>query len=94
MANYRKGHDPRGSSQDRRRRKTWLLAMYGDCETCQCVHCGTELDFKSIEVDRVIPGGTYARTNIQPSCGPCNRLRGDSPITPFRPGREVENVGA
>ena len=27
MANFRKGHDPRGSSDDRRRRKTWLLAI-------------------------------------------------------------------
>jgi hypothetical protein len=87
MANFRKGHDPRGSSQDRRRRKTWLLAMFGDGTTCECVHCDKELNFQSIEVDRIIPGGSYKRGNIQPSCGPCNRLRGDSLITPFRAGR-------
>lgn len=85
--NYRKGHDPRGSSDDRRRRRTWLLAMFGDGKTAPCTHCGASLDIKSIEVDRIIPGGSYRRNNIQPSCGPCNRLRGDSPITPFRAGR-------
>jgi 5-methylcytosine-specific restriction endonuclease McrA len=83
MANYRKGHDPRGSSDDRRRRKSWMLAWFGDGTTCACTHCGEALDATSIEADRIIPGGSYARTNIQPSCAPCNRLRGDSPITPY-----------
>jgi 5-methylcytosine-specific restriction endonuclease McrA len=60
-----------------------MLAMFGDGTTCPCTHCRRELDFKSIEADRIIPGGSYKRSNIQPSCGPCNRLRGDSPITPY-----------
>jgi hypothetical protein len=85
MANFRKGHDPRGSSDDRARRKSWLLAMFGDGTTAPCTHCMKPLDRQSIEADRIIPGGSYRRTNIQPSCGPCNWLRGDSPITPYRP---------
>jgi 5-methylcytosine-specific restriction endonuclease McrA len=86
MANYRKGQpDKRGGSDDRARRKSWMLHWFGDGTTCECVHCGRKLTKTSIEADRIIPGGSYARRNIQPSCGPCNRRRGDSPITPFRP---------
>jgi 5-methylcytosine-specific restriction endonuclease McrA len=88
--NLRKGHDPRGSSQDRRRRKTWLMAMFGDGDTAPCTHCRRTLTFNTIEVDRIAPGGSYARSNIQPSCGPCNRNRGDSPITPYRPAHAGE----
>lgn len=84
--NRRKGiPDKRGSSADRARRKHWLLAMHGDGTTCPCIHCGKGLDFNSIEQDRIIPGGPYNRKNVQPSCGPCNIRRGDSPITPFPP---------
>jgi hypothetical protein len=79
----RNGGDKRGSSHDRRRRKLWMLAMFGDGQTCPCVHCGKGLDFNSIEQDRIIPGGSYSRRNIQPSCRPCNIARGDSPITPY-----------
>jgi len=61
----------------------WLLAMYGDRETCPCTHCGATLTIETCEADRIIPGGSYARTNIQPSCRPCNIRRGDSPITPY-----------
>lgn len=85
MANFRKGHDPRGSSDDRRRRKVWMLAMFGDRVTAPCTHCGIILTIETMEVDRIKPGGSYARSNIQPSCGPCNRNRGDSPITPYTP---------
>lgn len=81
----RNGGDKRGSSADRRRRKTWMLAYYGDGTHVDCVHCGRELTFTTVEADRIIPGGSYARVNVQPSCAPCNMLRGDSPITPFRP---------
>lgn len=79
----RNGGDKRGSAADRRRRKTWMLAFYGDGERVDCVHCGKGLDFKTVEQDRIIPGGSYNRANIQPSCRPCNVRRGDSPVTPF-----------
>jgi hypothetical protein len=81
----RNGDDKRGKAHDRRRRKLWLLAVYGDHETAPCVHCGKGLTFETIQQDRIIPGGSYARGNIQPSCGPCNMRRGDSPITPYTP---------
>lgn len=79
----RNGDDKRGKAKDRRRRKTWMLAMYGDGITCPCVHCGTSLTFETMQQDRIIPGGPYRRDNVQPSCEPCNKRRGDSPITPF-----------
>lgn len=75
----RNGGDKRGKATDRRKRKTWLLAYYGPA----CVHCGKGLDFQSVEADRIVPGGSYARTNVQPSCRPCNIRRGNSPITPY-----------
>jgi len=81
----RNGGDRRGRAADRRKRKLWMLAMFGDRTTCPCVHCGKSLTFETIEQDRIIPGGGYSRTNVQPSCGPCNNRRGNSPITPYPP---------
>lgn len=82
----RNGGDKRGKAADRRRRKSWMLAYYGDGERAKCVHCAKGLDFQTIEADRIVPGGSYARTNIQPSCRPCNIRRGNSSITPYNPG--------
>lgn len=79
----RNGGDKRGKAADRRRRKTWMLAKFGNGATAPCTHCGKGLDYQTIEADRIVPGGSYARPNIQPSCRPCNVRRGDSPITPF-----------
>lgn len=67
--------DRRGSNRDRRARKLWMLAHWGDATTAPCFHCGSSLTYWSIESDRKIPGGPYARWNIVPSCGPCNRSR-------------------
>lgn len=69
----------RGSTEDRRRRKLWLLSPQagfgGDGEKVACAFaCGTILTLETIWVDRIIPGcygGTYARSNIQPSCRGC-----------------------
>lgn len=79
----RNGGDRRGSAEDRRRRKLWLIAYYGNGTTVDCIHCGKGLDFSTVEQDRIIPGGPYNRKNIQPSCRPCNVRRGDSPVTPY-----------
>lgn len=79
----RNGGDKRGRAADRRRRKHWMLAMFGDRTTCPCTHCGRALTFATVEQDRIIPGGSYNRANVQPSCRPCNIRRGDSPITPY-----------
>ena len=81
----RNGGDKRGRAADRRKRKVYLLWKYGDGETCQCVHCGKGLTFHTMEQDRIEPGGPYRRSNVQPSCTPCNKRRGNSPITPYPP---------
>jgi len=83
MANRRKGHDPRGSSADRLRRKVKLLYWHGDGETCPCTHCGKDLTIETLQQDRIVPGGSYRMSNVQPSCQSCNLLRGNSPVTPF-----------
>lgn len=79
----RNGGDKRGKAIDRRKRKVWMLWRFGDGNTAPCVHCGKGLDFTTIEADRIIPGGPYARSNVQPSCRPCNIRRGNSPLTPY-----------
>lgn len=69
----------RGSSYSRRIRRAWLLATFGDGETCPCYRCGIELNDSTITADRIIPGcegGTYRRGNIRPACGPCNSETG------------------
>lgn len=42
---------------------------------CRCYACGVLLTFKTLTVDRIVPGsrgGTYARNNIRPACASCN----------------------
>ena len=76
----RHGGDHRGSAAARRARKWWMLSnsrWLGDGERCRCVHCGTWLSFATVEADRIIPGGPYARWNVQPSCGSDNKARSD-----------------
>jgi hypothetical protein len=73
----------RGNVYDRHARKRWLLSpesgFGGNGSTVMCIHgCGTKLDSDTVEADRIIPGDTYARHNIQPSCRPCNAARGNN----------------
>lgn len=46
-----------------------------------CVYCGTKLDKGTRTQDHVIPrahgGGRLGRNNLEPSCEPCNRAKGD-----------------
>lgn len=79
----RVGGDRRGSAADRRARKKWLLWRFGDGEIAPCAHCERPLTMATMEQDRIVPGGSYARSNIQPSCAPCNRARGNDPTTPW-----------
>lgn len=67
----------RGNTTDRRRRKNWLLAEFGDGTVASCAFgCGTELNFYTMTVDRYpVPGydgGRYVRGNIRPACAECN----------------------
>jgi hypothetical protein len=51
----------------------------GDGMTVACVHgCGSMLTFETVEADRIIPGGPYARHNTQPACRTCNLMRSDN----------------
>lgn len=77
----RHGGDHRGNAASRRARKLWMLAQArwnGNGAECDCVHCGGRLTFATVEADRIVPGGPYARHNIQPSCRACNLARSDN----------------
>lgn len=88
----------RGSSHERRRRKQWLLDTFGDGETAPCsvrwdANCLLIVTIATLTVDRIKPGvdgGTYARDNIQPACGPCNSRHG----TALREARRAAILGA
>jgi hypothetical protein len=66
----------RGSAEDRRRRKQFLLDTWGDGFTTRCEFCRCPLTWDTLTVDRFpIPGrlgGRYTRDNIRPACGACN----------------------
>lgn len=71
------GEDRRGNAKDRKARKLYLLNRYGNGVTAPCVHCGEQLTFETMQADRIIPGGSYRRENVQPSCARDNRDRGN-----------------
>ena len=75
------GHDildVRGSSEDRRRRREWMLSpeagFGGNGKTVPCNWCGRRL--RKFDIDRSPicghDGGRYTRDNIVPSCRSCN----------------------
>lgn len=72
----------RGSAAQRRVRKTWLLAEFGDGEKAPCSFdgCAEVLTFDTITVDRFpvagVDGGTYRRGNIRPACAAHNSEHG------------------
>ena len=74
----RAGGEKRGNSYARRARKLWMLATWGDGVKCPCVHCDAVLDYDTVEADRIIPGGSYRRDNVQPACRSCNLSRSDN----------------
>lgn len=74
----------RGNTDDRRKRKFWLIDTYLSdhrAYACRCYRCGILLDYSRLTVDRIIPGargGTYRRNNIRPACAQCNSETGGS----------------
>lgn len=81
----------RGSAADRRARRSWIVSPVagtvrngefvlfgGDGTKVPCVHCGTVVLRDEVDIDRIIPGGSYRRDNIQPSCRWCNLERSDN----------------
>lgn len=79
----RAGGEKRGNSLDRKRRKFWMLQHFGNGTTCKCAHCKSKLTYETVTADRIEPGGTYARGNIQPACIDCNRKRGNREVRMF-----------
>lgn len=89
----RNGGDHRGSAASRRARKLWLLGAIedrtlgwapfgGNGTTVKCaLGCGEVLTFATVEADRIIPGGSYRRENVQPACRPCNLAKSDDELT-------------
>lgn len=75
----RPGGEKRGSSYDRAARKFWMLDTFGDGSECPCTHCQTPLVYATVEADRIVPGASYRRDNIQPACRPCNLSRSNNP---------------
>lgn len=80
----RRRPDRRGNNRDRAARKRWLLrtfgGVYGGVMKVPCHHCGKPLLLNEVEADRIIPGGSYRRDNIIPSCRRCNASRGNKPL--------------
>lgn len=74
----RAGGEKRGNSYARRARKLWMLKTWGDGTKCPCVHCAATLDYDTVEADRIIPGGSYRRENVQPACRSCNLARSNN----------------
>lgn len=75
----------RGGADQRRARKAWLLAEFGDGASAECAlsahpRCLGRVTMDTITVDRYpvpgIEGGTYRRGNIRPACPVCNYSQG------------------
>lgn len=88
--------DLRGSNADRRARKLWLLAAYGDGALTTCYRCNVPLLFDDVTSDRIDPGaygGRYVRTNLRPACQPCQTETGNELLEKLRDElREVPNT--
>lgn len=80
----RPGGEKRGNSRDRARRRVWLLANFDkdlgpDLARCWLdvsPACTETVNARTLTVDRIDPGGTYAHSNIQPACRPCQHTQG------------------
>lgn len=80
----RPGGEKRGNNRDRARRREWLLATFDPdlgpdkarCALDISAVCRKVVDRLSLTVDRIEPGGTYARDNIRPACSACQNTQG------------------
>lgn len=70
----------RGSAQQRRELKTWMLAEFGDGISAPCFFCERPLLYSQITKDRFpVPGrrgGRYVKGNVRPACLSCNASEG------------------
>lgn len=76
----------RGSSKDRAARRAWLVTPAagwgGNGQMAPCALglpvCQGWVTVATMHVDRIIcgaDGGRYVRSNIRPTCAPCNQSR-------------------
>lgn len=80
----RQGGERRGNTTDRRRRREWLVATFGDGTLVDCAlrsspRCTVILTVDTVTADRILPGcegGSYERSNLRPACIWCNREDG------------------
>lgn len=80
----RAGGERRGNARDRAARRRWLLEHFdpdlGPTVARCALHlsdtCHQYVDDTTLTVDRIEPGGTYRRGNIQPACRPCQNTQG------------------
>lgn len=80
----RAGGDKRGSTRNRKRRREWLLETFdvdlgegvARCHLKISDRCHGIVDDTTLTVDRIDPGGTYRRENVQPACLPCQNKQG------------------
>lgn len=96
--------DKRGSNLARARRRSWLLTEFDPelgpgrarCRLKLSAYCVRIVDEVTLRVDRIEMGGSYRRSNIQPSCPACSDRQGglagiatqDDLLTEYRYARE------
>jgi len=87
----RSNSNERGSSYDRRARRTWLLSAAagfgGDGDKVGCWECGAMVNDRTMIVDRIVPGefgGRYTRDNIRPHCCGCSGRQGQRRMIELR----------
>lgn len=75
--------DKRGNARDRAARRAWMIATFDTdlpgqarCRLRLAPECLSIVDVDTLSVDRIVFGGSYARSNIQPACLPCQSLQG------------------
>ncbi|MGS2664833.1 type II CRISPR RNA-guided endonuclease Cas9 [Corynebacterium glucuronolyticum] len=53
-------------------------------QNCQCLYCGAPIDFKTLEMDHIVPragiGSTNKRENLVAVCPSCNRSKNNLPF--------------
>lgn len=62
----------------------------------QCAYCGRSINFKTMELDHIVPragvGSTNSRANLLATCGRCNREKGNAPFAVWAQNTKVPNV--
>lgn len=66
--------------------RAWLIKLFGKTAedvmrgTVRCEYCGWPVDIQRLQLDHRLParqGGSLCLSNLAPSCGSCNRQKGE-----------------